>query len=218
MNYAETLAYWYFRLNGFFVLNRFVQHKDENIGNHTDCDLLAIRHSHTYEKVGGKTEDWDNEFFKKIEYNTNQDSATIALIVEVKGGDPKNGEPKHDKLGVFTFDRLLSAVRRFGLTNEDKSRKIASSLESRDHHCVGQKYIFAKVLVYRDHPPSRQTNKKDELSISDCLIKIPLSHIFGRIHNRVKYTAEKGAGWNFYPNDLMQYLMWQSKTYPDAFS
>lgn len=27
MNYGETLAYWYLRLNGFFLLNNFVVHR-----------------------------------------------------------------------------------------------------------------------------------------------------------------------------------------------
>jgi hypothetical protein len=38
MNYGETLAYWYLRLNGFFLLQNFVLHPiAESEGNDKRC-------------------------------------------------------------------------------------------------------------------------------------------------------------------------------------
>ena len=45
MNYGETLAYWYLRLNGFFLLRNFVLHplheSEANDRYTADSDLLA---------------------------------------------------------------------------------------------------------------------------------------------------------------------------------
>ncbi len=61
MNYAETLAYWYLRLNGFFPLNRFVLHPPGGgpRAHAADHDLLAVRPPGVYEDVGGQPNDWD---------------------------------------------------------------------------------------------------------------------------------------------------------------
>jgi hypothetical protein len=66
MNYGETLAYWYLRLNGFFPLRNFVLHplngSEANDRYTADSDLLAIRFPYVYEEIGGQPEDWDSRF------------------------------------------------------------------------------------------------------------------------------------------------------------
>lgn len=39
----EKVAYWYFRLNGFFQIENFVVHPERHGGQRTDADLLAVR-------------------------------------------------------------------------------------------------------------------------------------------------------------------------------
>jgi hypothetical protein len=39
----EKVAYWYFRLNGFFEIENFVVHPERRGGQRTDADLLAVR-------------------------------------------------------------------------------------------------------------------------------------------------------------------------------
>jgi len=63
MNYGETLAYWYLRLNGFFPLKNFVMHMPEERTQHSDCDLLAVRFPLVSEDVGGGPDDWDAQRF-----------------------------------------------------------------------------------------------------------------------------------------------------------
>jgi hypothetical protein len=40
---AESLAYWYFRLNGFFAIPNFVVHPERGVGQRTDIDVLGVR-------------------------------------------------------------------------------------------------------------------------------------------------------------------------------
>jgi hypothetical protein len=39
----EKVAYWYFRLNGFFQIQNFVVHPERSGGQRTDADLPAAR-------------------------------------------------------------------------------------------------------------------------------------------------------------------------------
>ena len=40
---AEKVAYWYFRLNGFFQIDNFVVHPKKPGSQPTDADLIAVR-------------------------------------------------------------------------------------------------------------------------------------------------------------------------------
>lgn len=55
----ERLAYWYFRLNGFFTTENFVVHPDIGKKQKTDADLLAVRFSHRAENLERTMEDDD---------------------------------------------------------------------------------------------------------------------------------------------------------------
>ncbi len=57
MNFAEQLAYWYLRFNGFFPLTNFVLH--HGTGHRTsDTDLLAMRFPYVSEDIGGEEKKW----------------------------------------------------------------------------------------------------------------------------------------------------------------
>lgn len=47
----ERLAYWYFRLNGFFTTENFIVHPDQGHDQRTDADLLAVRFAHRAENL-----------------------------------------------------------------------------------------------------------------------------------------------------------------------
>lgn len=50
INYGEELSYWYFRLNGFFIIDNFVLHKngeDKARKNSSEVDLLVVRFPYT---------------------------------------------------------------------------------------------------------------------------------------------------------------------------
>lgn len=64
MNYGEELAYWYFRLNGFFPLLNYVIHRCHDVDYSSDCDLLALRCPNVFEEKGGQEQDWCQELFR----------------------------------------------------------------------------------------------------------------------------------------------------------
>jgi hypothetical protein len=73
MNYGETFAYWYLRLNGFFPLRNFVLHRlsqPNGRRENADVDLLAIRFPFVHERYGDINnegqwdDDWDRELTK----------------------------------------------------------------------------------------------------------------------------------------------------------
>lgn len=47
----EKVAYWYFRLNGFFQIENFVVHPERRGSQRTDADLLAVRFPHRAERL-----------------------------------------------------------------------------------------------------------------------------------------------------------------------
>lgn len=53
----ERLAYWYFRLNGFFTTENFIVHPDQGRDQRTDADLLAVRFAHRAENLRRPMED-----------------------------------------------------------------------------------------------------------------------------------------------------------------
>src|SRR5258706_8881760 len=83
MNYGETLAYWYLRLNGFIPMRNFVLHPLRGAENKqaADSDLLAVRFPHVYEEIGGQPNDWDDRL---KDWGFLLEKELIGLIVEVK--------------------------------------------------------------------------------------------------------------------------------------
>ena len=83
MNFAEEIAYWYLRLNGFLPLTNFVLHGQPGHRRTSDADLIAVRFPHVSEEIGGQPDDWD-ERFERWGVDLGK---TIGLVVEVKSGE-----------------------------------------------------------------------------------------------------------------------------------
>jgi hypothetical protein len=47
----EKVAYWYFRLNGFFQIENLIVHPVRRGGQRTDADVLAVRFPHRAERL-----------------------------------------------------------------------------------------------------------------------------------------------------------------------
>lgn len=47
----EKVAYWYFRLNGYFQIENFVVHPERRGAQRTDADLLAVRFPYRAERL-----------------------------------------------------------------------------------------------------------------------------------------------------------------------
>jgi hypothetical protein len=81
----EKVAYWYFRLNGFFQIENFVVHPERRGGQRTDADLLAVRFPHRAERLF----DDPNDIMADDEDRLSLSKDLIdVLIVEVKTNQP----------------------------------------------------------------------------------------------------------------------------------
>jgi len=58
----QELAYWYFRLNGFFTMNNFILHSDRKGPQKTDCDILGVRFP--YRAEFSEQNDFDEKEFR----------------------------------------------------------------------------------------------------------------------------------------------------------
>lgn len=189
MNFGETLAYWYLRLNGFIPLRNFVLHR-ANIEalQSADTDLLAIRFPHVYEEIGGKPVDWDHVRFAAWGLDLER---PIALIVEVKTGaiDPQ--------MRWWRVPRLRAAILRMGIVEKAAANDIAMQLEQANGVEVGD-WIIAKLLVSNE-------------TVNGAWLNLTLEEADTFIANRIKrYKDEKDADRLRFPDDLMQYLAWKS--------
>jgi len=113
---AESLAYWYFRLNGFLTTVNFVIHPDMNGSQRTEVDILGVRFPYRAELLINPMRD-DNLFLQI------QDKPYV-VIAEVKKGDCKLNGPwtrSQDK----NFLRVLRAI---GIVPEKTVPKVAEAL------------------------------------------------------------------------------------------
>lgn len=202
MNYGESLAYWYFRLNGFLPIQNFVLHEpNEETGQNADIDLLAVRFPHVFENIGGHPSDWDNRRFKqwKLSYTSN----TVCVIVEVKTGVYKKSSVNRH----FDRKRLEYALLRFGMFPKEAVSEIAGKLEGKP--VVEEAgFVLAKVLI--DVPTKRPGPKAEGgLKLCPCL-RMTINDTDAFIRQRMRsYKKHKGTSRMFFPGDFVQYLAWR---------
>jgi hypothetical protein len=103
----EKVAYWYFRLNGFFQIESFVVHPTRRGGQRTDADLLAVRFPHRAERLF----DDPNDVMADDVQGLALSSAYIDVVIaEAKTNQPctLNGPwTRHDRQNVH---RVLAAI------------------------------------------------------------------------------------------------------------
>ncbi|HTT82112.1 MAG TPA: hypothetical protein VMF67_01385 [Rhizomicrobium sp.] len=103
----EEVAYWYFRLNGFFQIENFVIHPKRHGGQRTDADLLAIRFPFRAERMF----DDPNDIMTDDERSLGLSSRLIDVVIaEVKTNQPctLNGPwTRKDRQNVH---RVLAAI------------------------------------------------------------------------------------------------------------
>lgn len=195
MNYGETLAYWYLRLNGFFPVSNYVLHRGENtIARSADCDILAARHPHVHEEIGGLPDDWDRRITAIC---PNIFQKTLGAIVEVKTG-VYTGQMRHNIQTSFSPARTSYAVKRLGFFPSDQTNVICEHLNTHPHfendtHCI------VKLLI------------ADIPEIPELLVhQVRLEDVDGFISQRFERYQQKFPDRHFFPSDLMQYMIWKS--------
>ncbi|MED1043998.1 hypothetical protein P4T54_05635 [Bacillus mycoides] len=187
-NYGEELAYWYLRLNGFFVLDNFVYHQTQHNRN-GDADLLAIRLPHVKEEVGGNTNDWDKKLFSYLE-----EYDVAGVLCEVKTGPRANIE------SAFESHKLKYALNRIGFSELEIKKML---FEHENHfllQCGGKKFMKLAVSEY-------------EVPSTIASLTFSLEYIEDFIYKRIDtYRRQKYTARHFFPSSLLQYMMYRKET------
>ncbi|WP_201982456.1 hypothetical protein [Hymenobacter rubidus] len=194
-NFAEEIAYWYFRLNGFFLIENYVSHHSENLSgtgqrtNHADNDLLGIRPSNVKEGVGIRS---NSDLCERLEQLLNGSNCTlIGIICEVKGAE--------NWAGQISGSRLPSCVRRLGIIADDILRECELALGEThlfNFNGVGLYKIFAGMAS--STPP-------------DGWFPITIEQMLAFVETRLANYDEKTRAWNHYDSPLMQYLLYRHR-------
>ncbi len=199
MNFGESLAYWYFRLNGFLPLANFVLHRPDAPRRHNaDSDLLAVRFPHVFEEIGGQLDDWDNDRFAG--WGLDHLRKTVCVIAEIKTG----GYDEDSINRAFRPMRVRYALRRFGVLPEEACNNVCDALSNQRvvHH---QNLCFAKVLV------SSSARKMGAFENPAPPLHLELSEALVFIRDRMnRYRGAKEAARMFFPGDLIQFFAWEA--------
>lgn len=199
MNFGESLAYWYFRLNGFLLLSNFVLHRPDAPRRHNaDSDLLAVRFPNVFERIGGQPDDWDNDRFTG--WGLDHFHRTVCVIAEIKTG--QYGKASINR--AFHPQRVLYALRRLGVVPLKQCESVCRALCNQRvvHH---QDISFAKVLIASS---ARMTGSSDNVTPH---IHLELAEALGFIRARMnRYRSAKAAARMFFPGDLIQFFAWEA--------
>lgn len=181
MNYGEKLAYWYLRLNGFFLIENFVIHRTKDIDYSSDIDVMAVRFPFVYEEIGGKPDDWDQKLLK----NLNPQKVT-GIICEVKTGE-------YDERELFRSHYLNYGINRFGFI-PNLSDYISQIIDESVFDIPDSNFQVAKLFVANDIPKKR----KDFIYVSIPEIRDFLHHRFEN------YSKQKWQDRLFFQSDYLQ--------------
>lgn len=203
-NYAEQLAYWYLRLNGFFLVSNYVYHQiqeDEKArAYNADADLLAIRPPYYFEEISHREKDQQGRWhylhapLDSDGWFAEFQTRWIGAIVEVKGSDEANiNQVKR----AFTKGRLRISLNRLGLTYRMEDG--VKDLLRKGWFDYGEGIIFKIVFSQRPldgHWKNILLDEADEF-------------IIDRMTDAHNYLAKTGSRY-FFPSELIQYMIWSN--------
>ncbi len=186
MNYAEELAYWYLRLNGFFPITNFVIHRSSEVDYPSDCDVIAVRPPHVFEEIGGQSEDWCEILFSNIPL-----SKTLGCICEVKTGT-------YDSENILRPKYVKQCISRLGLSSKLNVESISNHLANNIFWSEGETYIF-KLLIANEEKPGTTS------------MFLLINEVEKFIETRInKYQTQKYQDRMLFSSDLFQFLIHQN--------
>jgi hypothetical protein len=196
-NYGEELVYWYFRLNGFIPMTNFVLHGDDVLKG-SDCDLVAVRFPHVYEKVGGQDNDWDARLLEALGHDGEK---TLITFVQVKTGQGDGDQVA--EIAKYFAGHLDYLVKRVGFWPVERAAEIADAFNRNAVLPQGQ-YVLSKMVVLRT--PRRRHNHP-------AWIDWPFGRAIHFIMNRMlKYAPDKFEDRMHFPDSIIQFLVDQAHT------
>jgi hypothetical protein len=185
-NYGEELAYWYLRLNGFFVIDNFVYHRTEN-NRDGDADLIALRLPYVKEPIGGNLGDWDERLFSHL-----GDYDVLAVLCEVKTGHRANLSR------TFENRKVKYALNRVGFSDIEIKEMLS---HNRSNFVLKNNRKNLLKLLITEHETENQ----------DTFMTFSLEHVEDFIYSRIKnYSNQKYNARHFFPSSLLQYIIYKN--------
>jgi hypothetical protein len=181
MNYLEELACWYFRFNGYFLIQNFVNHRnDVGMEDTHDTDFLGVRFPNVSEHIGGNNVDFDQRIISN--------NKIMCVIGEAKSGE--NYRPAE----IFASKKVLKEnIFRLGiLSAENVTDGVIEHLFTHNYWEYDN-YKIIKVLV-------AEVEKQDEK-----YLYISKDEIINEI-NRRKAAYRKNLDRLYFNSNLIQYL------------
>jgi len=181
MNYGETNAYWYLRLNGFFLIENFVVHRTAEIVHSSDIDILGIRLPYVFEEVGGQIEDWDEALLNDLNPNL-----MTGVICEVKTGAFKKEELFNKLYLSYCLDRFGFMPNLSKNTNQIHKNKLSIF----EHN--GIKFQILKLFI-----TNIETDRQD-------FLQLRIKHLRHFIEVRIQnYKQQKWQDRLFFQSDFL---------------
>jgi hypothetical protein len=140
---AETLAFWYFRLNGFLTIQDFVVHPENRRDYGTDIDILGVRFPYRAELFSRPMK--DDDVFTRIA------DRPYFIIAEVKKTlcDLNGPWTKPEKRNMYKLLRAIGAFRQRTMN------KVAESLYD-NGYCSNTRYHISLFCVGNTRNPKLQ--------------------------------------------------------------
>jgi hypothetical protein len=129
----EALVELYLRLNGYFCIRNYLQHRVSRFGLETESDLLAIRMPHQREVL---EDGWEQPNDKALVLREDQ-GLVDCVIAEVKDPSVEFNKSLRRADGVL---RIVAGMRMFGIFPEDAFQKsgVAERLASDLHRQINE--------------------------------------------------------------------------------
>lgn len=174
----EKVAYWYFRLNGFFQIENFVVHPERRGGQRTDADLLAVRFPFRAERL---FDDPDDIMVDDVQQLALSGDLIDIVIAEVKTNQPCSLNGPWTRQEQQNVHRVLAAI---GCLSHDRIEAAAANIYREGFHRVDNLRVRL-VAVGRDRSQELET---DYPEVTQLLWSELLAFIWERLH---RYRKQK---------------------------
>jgi hypothetical protein len=166
---AEILAKWYLRFNGYFSVENFIVHAGDDptrisinkVGNHTETDLLAIRHKYSKEVSGNLHIQNDPNIV------TPSNSLIDFIIAEVKTGN----QNKPNKLWTEKKIPVIEYILRFAgfIESEKAITKVAKELATKGFFLDRAKKYSIRLIMISETKPNKIWQHLNNILFEDII-------------------------------------------------
>jgi len=189
----EKVAYWYFRLNGFFQIENFVVHPERRGSQRTDADLLAVRFPFRAERLFDDPNDIMTDDVESLSLSGDLIDVVIAEVKTNQACTLNGPWTKQDRQNVHRvlaaigglpadcIERAAADIYKTGLHRSDTQLRIRLVAVGRDRSKeLAEEYprvtqlIWAEMLAFiwdRLHRYRQQKTQVDQWDAPGLTIK-----------------------------------------------